>query len=131
VVDRRRRLSGRVFDYVMARQGAAQPALWAVGGAYFLAELGDKTTLAPAYGLYPLVCQPWHAIVFAALAGAGIGTWLTMQSSLLAALTPASLRHMAFAWQRVAANVGLGLGGFAGGLIVTTAGHRRSPCSSG
>jgi len=52
--------------------------------------------------------------------GAGIGTWLTMQSSLLATMTPQALRHVAFAWQRVAANVGLGLGGFAGGLIVTT-----------
>jgi MFS family permease len=73
-----------------------------------------------AYGLYPLVAEPWHAVGLAALAGAGIGTWLTMQSSLLAAITPARLRHVAFAWQRVAANVGLGLGGFAGGLIVTT-----------
>ena len=73
-----------------------------------------------AYGLYPLVRQPWHAIVLAALAGVGIGTWLTMQSTLLATLTPPALRHVAFAWQRVAANVGLGLGGFAGGLIVTT-----------
>jgi MFS family permease len=73
-----------------------------------------------AYCLYPLVRHPWHALVLAVLAGAGIGTWLTMQSSLLAALTPPDLRHVAFAWQRVAANVGLGLGGFAGGMIVTT-----------
>jgi hypothetical protein len=51
-------------------------------------------------------------------AGAGIGTWLTMQSALLAAIVPAEVRHVAFAQQRVAANVGLGLGGFAGGLIV-------------
>ncbi len=74
-----------------------------------------------AYGLYPLVRQPWHALALAALAGVGIGTWLTMQSSVLAAITPSKLRHVAFARQRVAANVGLGLGGFAGGLIVTTA----------
>jgi MFS family permease len=73
-----------------------------------------------AYGLYPFVVVPWHALALAVLAGAGIGTWLTMQSSLLAALTPADLRHVAFAWQRVAANVGPGLGGFAGGLIVAS-----------
>ena len=72
-----------------------------------------------AYGLYPLVREPWHAFALAALAGAGIGTWLTMQSSLLASITPPELRHAAFAQQRVAANLGLGLGGFAGGLLVT------------
>jgi hypothetical protein len=43
-----------------------------------------------------------------------------MQSSLLATITPPRLRPAAFAQQRVVANVGLGLGGFAGGLIVTT-----------
>lgn len=73
-----------------------------------------------AYGLYPFIRLPWHAVGLAVLAGSGIGTWLTMQSAMLAALTPSALRHMAFAWQRVAANVGLGLGGFAGGLLVTT-----------
>jgi MFS family permease len=82
--------------------------------------LGGLICSTVAYALYPLVGQAWHALVLAALAGTGIGTWLTMQSSTLAAITPPPLRHVAFAWQRVAANVGLGLGGFAGGLIVVT-----------
>jgi MFS family permease len=82
--------------------------------------VGGLACSTVAYGLYPFVHQAWHALVLAALAGAGIGTWLTMQSTLLAAMTPPDLRHLAFAWQRVAANVGLGLGGFAGGLLVTT-----------
>jgi MFS family permease len=72
-----------------------------------------------AYAFYPLLREPWQAFALAALAGAGLGTWLTMQSSLLAAVTPANLRHTAFAQQRVAANLGLGLGGMAGGLLVT------------
>ena len=72
-----------------------------------------------AYVLYPLVREPWHAFALAAVAGCGIGTWLTMQSSLLAAITPPELRHAAFAQQRVAANLGLGLGGMTGGLLVT------------
>ena len=42
-----------------------------------------------------------------------------MQSSLLAAIVPQELRHAAFAQQRVAANLGLGLGGLIGGLLVT------------
>jgi MFS family permease len=75
---------------------------------------------AASYALYPLIRESWQAFPIAVLAGAGIGTWLTMQSSLLAAITPPQLRAPAFAQQRVAANIGLGLGGFAGGLIVTT-----------
>jgi MFS family permease len=71
------------------------------------------------FALYPLVREPWHAIVLAAVAGSGTGTWLTAQSALVAGLVPPALRHVAFAQQRVAANIGLGLGGFAGGLIVT------------
>jgi len=82
--------------------------------------IGGLSCSALAFGLYPLVREPWHAFALAALTGGGIGIWLTMQSSLLAAITPPSARHIAFARQRVAANVGLGLGGFAGGLIVTT-----------
>jgi MFS family permease len=71
-----------------------------------------------AYVLYPLVGSTREAYPVAALAGTGIGTWLTMQSTLLAAITPAPLRPRAFAQQRVAANVGLGLGGAIGGLLV-------------
>lgn len=75
---------------------------------------------AIGFALYPLVREPWQALTVAVIAGAGIGTWLTMQSALLAAIVPPDVRHLAFAQQRVAANVGLGLGAFAGGLIVTT-----------
>jgi MFS family permease len=83
--------------------------------------IGGLLLSTAAYVLYPLVREPWHAFALAALAGSGIGTWLTMQSSLLAALTPPSLRHAAFAQQRVAANLGLGLGGMAAGLLVVVA----------
>jgi MFS family permease len=76
---------------------------------------------ATGFAGYPLIREPWEAILLAGLAGAGTGTWLTAQSALIASLVPAELRHVAFAQQRVAANLGLGIGGFAGGLIVTTA----------
>src|SRR4051794_36159531 len=71
-----------------------------------------------AYLLYPLVESAPEAYPVAALAGTGIGTWLTMQSTLLAAITPPELRPRAFAQQRVAANLGLGLGAAIGGLLV-------------
>ena len=75
---------------------------------------------ATGFALYPLVREPWEAIVLAAVAGTGTGTWLTAQSALVAGLVPPQLRHVAFAQQRVAANLGLGLGGFVGGTIVVT-----------
>ena len=84
------------------------------------AMLGGLATSTIVYGLYPLVGHAWQAIGLAVPAGAAIGTWLTMQSTVVAAITPAAQRHLAFAWQRVAANVGQGLGGFTGGLLVTT-----------
>jgi MFS family permease len=75
---------------------------------------------ATGFALYPLVREPWHAFALALLTGTGGGVWLTLQSTVLATITPSELRHVAFARQRVAANVGLGLGGLGGGLIVTT-----------
>lgn len=74
---------------------------------------------AAGFALYPFVREPWQAFAVAVLAGSGVGVWFTMQSSVLALITPSPVRHAAFAQQRVAANIGLGLGGFAGGLIVT------------
>jgi MFS family permease len=91
-------------------------------------RIGPRSTMiaglllsAAGFACYPLVDEAWQAFLPALLTGAGAGAWLTGQSALLAALTPPALRAIAFAQQRVAANVGLGLGGFVGGLIVTTA----------
>ena len=83
--------------------------------------IGGLVCSAVAFALYPFIRQPWQAFCLAALSGTGAGSWLTMQSSMLAMITPAAVRHAAFARQRVAANIGLGLGGFVGGLVVTVA----------
>jgi MFS family permease len=82
--------------------------------------IGGLLLSAAGFAVYPFIAQAWQAFPAAVLTGAGIGTWLTGQSALLAAVTPPAVRAIAFAQQRVAANVGLGLGGFLGGLIVTT-----------
>jgi MFS family permease len=82
--------------------------------------IGGLVCSTAAFALYPTITEAWQAFPLAALAGIGTGTWLTMQSSLLAAITPPAARAPAFAQQRVVANVGLGLGGFIGGTIVTT-----------
>jgi MFS family permease len=82
--------------------------------------IGGLVLATTGFVLYPLVVEPWQAVVLAVLLGSGGGAWLTGQSALLAAITPADRRHIAFAQQRVAANVGLGLGGACGGLIVAS-----------
>jgi MFS family permease len=82
--------------------------------------IGGLLVSSAAFGLYPFVSEPWEALAVSVLAGTGIGAWLTMQSSLVAALTPTELRHIAFARQRVAANLGLGLGGFVGGMVAAS-----------
>jgi MFS family permease len=93
----------------------------------FVDRLGGRLTLAVAlvlmaigFGGYALVTEPWHAFAAALVAGIGNGIFWPSQSTLLAGLTPPARRHAAFAVQRVSRNLGIGLGGVAGGLIATT-----------
>lgn len=90
-------------------------------------QLGPKACVlvglalaAGSFLLYLFVREPWQAICVGALLGTAAGGWLTGQSALLAAIVPSEKRHLAFAQQRVAANLGLGLGGLTGGLIAST-----------
>jgi MFS family permease len=82
--------------------------------------LGGLALAAGAFLLYLVVRDAWEAILVGALLGTAAGGWLTGQSALLAAIVPPEKRHIAFAQQRVAANLGLGLGGLTGGLIAST-----------
>ncbi|MDP9491729.1 MAG: MFS transporter, partial [Actinomycetota bacterium] len=89
-----------------------------IGGRVTLA--GSLLLLAVGFGGYALVESPWHGFLASAIAGIGNGGFWPSQSSLIAGLTPADQRHQAFAMQRVMMNLGIGLGGLAGGLIATT-----------
>ena len=90
-------------------------------------RIGGRATLAVAlvllavgFGSFPLIHEPWHAFLAAAVAGLGNAGFWPSQSALLAGLTPPARRHAAFALQRVTRNLGVGLGGVVGGLIATT-----------
>ena len=111
---------------VLATTGAvsllAGPAVGVV-----IDRIGGRATLAAAlvllaigFGSYPLVHEPWQAFLASAVAGLGNAGFWPSQSALLAGLTPPSRRHAAFALQRVTRNLGIGLGGVAGGLIAST-----------
>jgi predicted MFS family arabinose efflux permease len=73
--------------------------------------------LAIGYGGFAFVEQPWHAFVASALTGIGNGMFWTSQSTLIAGLTPVERRPAAFAMQRVVMNLGIGIGGLAGGFL--------------
>lgn len=89
-----------------------------IGGRVTLA--GSLWLMAVGFAGYAIVEHPWQGFLASAIAGIGNGGFWPSQSSLIAGLTPADQRHQAFAMQRVMMNLGIGLGGLAGGLIATT-----------
>jgi MFS family permease len=87
-------------------------------------RFGARRTLAAGlvlqavgFGLLPFVRHPWEAFALVALEGAGSAGFWPSQSTLISRLTPTARRHAAFAQQRVTMNLGIGLGGLAGGWI--------------
>lgn len=71
------------------------------------------------FGAYPFVQVPWHGFLASAVAGVGNGAFWPSQSSLLAKLTPPDRTHAAWAMQRIVMNLGIGIGGLAGGLVAS------------
>src|SRR5207237_1655426 len=90
-----------------------------VGGRATVA--GAMSLAGCAFFLFPLVRTPWQAFALSLLAGCGEGSFRAGQSALLAGLTPAPARAGAFGLQRLARNLGIGIGSLAGGLIASTA----------
>src|SRR5215472_558303 len=78
---------------------------------------GAGVALAAGYAGLAFAHIPAEAFAAAALAGAGNGAMNPGQSTLVAALSAADLRHRATAVSRVAGNAGIGIGGALGGLI--------------
>jgi MFS family permease len=74
---------------------------------------------AVGFGLLPLVHHPWQAYALLAIEGVGSAGFWPSQSTLISHLTPRARLHAAFAQQRVTMNLGIGLGGIAGGLIAS------------
>ena len=114
---------------VVGVSAAAQLAAGIFAGP-LIDRIGPRPTLAGGlviqavgFGMLPLVRHPWQAFALLAIEGAGSAGFWPSQSTLVARLTPAVRRHAAFAQQRVTMNLGIGLGGIAGGFIA----HVRSP----
>jgi MFS family permease len=87
-------------------------------------RFGGRRTLTVAlaflmvgFGGYAFVESPWHGFLASAITGVGNGFFWTAQSTLIAGLTPQDKRTAAFAMQRVMMNLGIGIGGLAGGFL--------------
>jgi MFS family permease len=107
--------------------GAVAALVAGLGAGSLVDRIGGRNTLllgllqqSAAFALFPLIRQPWHAVALLALEGAGTACFWPGQSTLLTRLAPPEDRHSAFSMQRIAMNLGLGLGGLVGGLIAAT-----------
>jgi MFS family permease len=110
---------------VVAASSAAQLVAGIASGPV-IDRVGPRRTLAAGlvlqavgFGLFPLVHEPWHAFALITIEGAGSAGFWPSQSTLMSRLVDDRRRHAAFALQRATMNLGIGLGGVAGGLIAT------------
>lgn len=120
-----RHFSLAVAGLVVSVSAAAQLTA-GLGAGPLVDRLGPRRVLSAGlvmqsvgFGLFPLVHHPWQAFALIAVEGGGSAGFWPSQSTLIARLTPPDRRHAAYAQQRVTMNLGIGLGGLAGGLIAS------------
>jgi len=106
---------GVIFVAAVVAAPFAGPLIDRVGAR--AATAGAGIALAAGYAELAFAHTPTQAFVAAALAGVGNGVLNPGQSTLLAALTSAEVRHRATAVSRVATNAGLGIGVVLGGFV--------------
>jgi MFS family permease len=114
-----------VAGLVLATNAAVSLVAGPVGGA-LVDRVGGKTMLTAALGFltlgflgYAFVGNAWHGFLASAVTGIGNGFFWPAQSTLLAGLTTRAQRSATFAMQRVVMNLGIGLGGVAGGFVAS------------
>ncbi|MFE7318757.1 MFS transporter [Streptomyces sp. NPDC057555] len=126
--------NGRGFDLALSGVLVGTIALAGLASAPFVGSVidrvGPKRSLVAALAVlvvaflgFIVVREPWQAALCAVLAGLG-NAWLWPSNGLMMArMLGPERRHMAFAIERSAANLGLGLGAFLGGVLIATLGY--------
>jgi MFS family permease len=114
-----------VAGLVLATNAAVSLIAGPVGGA-LVDRVGGKAMLTAALGFltagflgYAFVESAWQGFAASAVTGIGNGLFWPAQSTLLAGLTNRAQRSATFAMQRIVMNLGIGLGGVAGGFIAS------------
>jgi MFS family permease len=106
---------GAIFVTAVVASPFAGPLIDRLGARPATASAG--IALAAGYAGLAFAHTPAQAFAAAAVAGVGNGILNPAQSTLLATLASAEIRHRATAVSRVAANAGIGLGAVLGGFI--------------
>ncbi|MDQ3066453.1 MAG: MFS transporter [Actinomycetota bacterium] len=114
-----------IAGLVLATNAGVSLVAGPVAGA-LVDRVGPKAMLTAALGFltlgfagYAFVESPWQGFLASAVTGIGNGAFWPAQSTLLAGLTTRAQRSATFGMQRVVMNLGIGLGGVAGGFIAT------------
>jgi MFS family permease len=114
-----------VAGLVLATNAAVSLIAGPIGGA-LVDRVGGKAMLTAALGFltagflgYAFVESAWQGFAASAVTGIGNGLFWPAQSTLLAGLTTRAQRSATFAMQRIVMNLGIGLGGVAGGFIAS------------
>jgi MFS family permease len=114
-----------VAGLILATNAGVSLIAGPVSGA-LVDRVGGKTMLTVALGFltlgfttYAFVESPGLGFLASAITGIGNGAFWPSQSTLLAGLTTRAQRTATFAMQRVVMNLGIGVGGVAGGFIAT------------
>jgi MFS family permease len=112
---------------VIAAAYAAASFAGSLAGGALTDRVGARLVLIGAlgaagggYGWFAFVHHPFAAFVAIAIAGFGNGAFLPAQGATIAALAGKERRHGAYAVQRAADNLGVGLGATVGGAIAVT-----------
>ena len=120
-----RGISLGVAGLILATNAGVSLVAGPVAGA-LIDRVGGKRMLTLALGLftvgftlYAFVESPGLGFLASAVTGIGNGAFWPAQSTLLAGLTTRAQRTATFAMQRVVMNLGIGIGGVAGGFIAT------------
>lgn len=118
-----RGLSLGLAGVIAAAYAAASFAGSLAGGALAdrvgarLVLIGSLVAAGGGYGWFAFVDHPLAAFIAIAIAGFGNGAFLPAQSATIAGLAGKERRHGAYAVQRAADNLGIGLGATVGGAI--------------
>ena len=114
-----------VAGLVLATNAGVSLVAGPVAGA-LVDRVGGKAMLTAALGFltvgflgYAFVESAPQGFLASAVTGIGNGLFWPAQSTLLAGLTTRAQRSATFAMQRVVMNLGIGLGGVAGGFIAS------------
>jgi len=114
-----------VAGLVLATNAGVSLIAGPIAGA-LVDRVGGKLMLTAALGFltlgfagYAFVESPWQGFLASTVTGIGNGAFWPAQSTLIAGLTTRAQRSATFAMQRVVMNLGIGLGGVAGGFIAT------------